>query len=83
MGTSLETRPGDLDTSLPGVRLIQSWIRAQILVSVQLVEGTSLSGIPAWLDSDYLALHGESGSGSSSDLVLINRAAIALLRPLA
>jgi host factor-I protein len=83
MGTLTDHRAGDLDTSRPGVRQIQSWIRDRVPLSVQLLEGGSLSGVPAWQDAEYLALHADSGTASSRDLVLINRLAIALLRPLA
>jgi host factor-I protein len=79
MGTLTDHRAADLDTSRPGVRQIQAWIRDRIPLSVLLLEGSSLSGIPAWLDSDYLALQ----SDARADLVLINHRAIALLRPLA
>lgn len=78
MGSSTGRRPSDLDTSQPGVRLIQSWIRSQTNLALQLLDGTSISGVPRWIDSDYVALQ----SDAASDLMLVNRHAIALIRPL-
>ena len=82
MGTLTDQRAGDLDTSRPGVRQIQVWIRDRIPLSVLLLEGSSLSGVPAWLDGDYLALQSDAATAARADLVLINHRAIAVLRPL-
>ncbi|UPH90476.1 hypothetical protein [Synechococcus sp. NB0720_010] len=79
MGSSREWRPGDLDTSQPGVRQIQAWIREQLPLSVQLLNGSSVTGRPLWVDACFLALESEPGTHS----LLINRDAIAMLRPLA
>ena len=78
MGSSRDGRPGDLVTSQPGVRQIQAWIRAELPVSLQLSNGSSLSGRPLWIDPCFLALEPEPGAAA----VLINRDAIVLLRSL-
>ena len=78
MGSSRERRSGDLDTSQPGVRQIQAWIRSESPLSLQLSNGSSLSGRPLWIDACFLALEPETGAAA----VLINRDAIVLLRPL-
>jgi host factor-I protein len=78
MGSSMGRRGPDLDTSQPGVRQLQGWIRGHTNLVVQLLEGTSVNGIPRWVDVDYLALQPQG----ATELVLINRSAIALIRPL-
>ena len=78
MGSSSGRRPTDLDTSQPGVRQIQAWIRSRALLSVQLLDGTRLEGVVRWVDCDYLALQPEQ----DGEPVLLNRQAVALLRAL-
>jgi host factor-I protein len=78
MGSSTGRRPNDLDTSQPGVRQIQAWIRTRANLVVQLQDGTALTGTPRWLDLEFLALQQELGE----ELVLIARPAIALIRAL-
>ena len=46
----------ELDTSLPGVRLLQQWIRQRRTISVQLASGLELQGRLLWQDSEFLAL---------------------------
>jgi host factor-I protein len=79
MGNLFERRGQELDTSQPGIRQIQAWIRSRALLSVQLLDGTRLEGLVRWVDCDYLALQPEQ----DSEPVLLNRQAIALLRALA
>ena len=79
MGNLFERRGQELDTSQPGIRQIQAWIRSRALLSVQLLDGTRLEGVVRWVDCDYLALQPEQ----DSEPVLLNRKAIALLRALA
>jgi hypothetical protein len=67
------------DTSQPGVRQIQAWIRAELPLSLQLSNGSNLSGRPLWIDPCFLAVEPEPGASP----VLINRDAIVLLRSLA
>ena len=78
MGSSSGRRPTDLDTSQPGVRQIQAWIRSRANLVVQLQDGTALTGTPRWIDVDFIALQQDLGD----ELVLISRAAIALIRAL-
>jgi hypothetical protein len=79
MGNLFERRGQELDTSQPGIRQIQAWIRSRALLSVQLLDGTRLEGVVRWVDCDYLALQPEQ----DREPVLLNRQAIALLRALA
>jgi hypothetical protein len=77
MGSSTERHPPGFDPSQPGIRCLQQWIRQQTPVQIELCGGGSLQGRPAWVDADFLALHTEGGSAP----VLVNRGAIALIRP--
>ena len=79
MGISRELSPGDLDTSQPGIRQIQAWIKGGLPVSVRLSNGTEVSGRPIWIDGHFFCLEPDQGAPS----ILINRDAIILLRPLA
>jgi host factor-I protein len=79
MGNLFERRGQELDTSQPGIRQIQAWIRSRALLSIQLLDGTKLEGVVRWVDCDYLALQPEQ----DSEPVLLNRHAVALLRALA
>jgi hypothetical protein len=72
----MDNRAAQFDTSQPGIRQLQSWIRSHTNLSVRLLDGTSLTGLPRWVDSDYLALMPNDGE----ELMLINRQAIALIR---
>ncbi|MFM2158198.1 MAG: hypothetical protein RLZZ124_672 [Cyanobacteriota bacterium] len=78
MGSSTGRRTLELDTSQPGVRQIQAWIRNRANLVVQLQDSTQVSGIARWLDTEFIALQQELGD----EMVLINRAAIALIRAL-
>jgi host factor-I protein len=78
MGSSTGPHPGELDTSQPGVRQIQAWIRSRTNLVIQLRDGSSTSGIPRWIDASFVALQQEHGV----DVVLVNRDAIALIRAL-
>ena len=78
MGSSMGRGHADLDTSQPGVRQVQAWIRARANLVVQLQDSTTITGIPRWIDLDFIALQQEIGD----ELVLISRSAIALMRAL-
>ncbi len=71
----METHP--LDPSLPGVRLLQSWIRERTPLAIQLLDGRQLEGSLDWQDPEYLALRG----AEDPQPFLIRRGAIALIRP--
>ena len=78
MGSSMENRGSQFDTSQPGIRLLQSWIRSRTNLAVQLLDGSSVNGITRWVDGEYLALEPEAGG----ELLLVARQAMALIRPL-
>lgn len=67
-----------LDTSLPGVRQLQNWIRAKTAVQVQLHDGTKLDGLLDWQDVEFLALR----LPNDSDPVLIQRLSVTVIRSL-
>ncbi|MCH2565873.1 MAG: hypothetical protein MKZ93_04635 [Prochlorococcus sp. ALOHA_A2.0_51] len=72
----METPP--LNPSLPGIRLIQSWIRDEIPLSLELADGLRFEGRLLWQDPEFLALE----RPGSSQPVLINRRAVLIIRPL-
>jgi host factor-I protein len=74
----MENRSAQFDTSQPGIRQLQSWIRSRTNLVVQLMEGTSVTGVPRWVDGEYLALE----PAGAEELVLVSRQAIALIRAL-
>ena len=78
MGSSSGRRPTDLDTSQPGIRQIQAWIRNRTDLMVQLQDGTPVSGIARWVDGTFLAVE----QTITGELVLVNRDAIGLIRAL-
>ncbi len=70
--------PSSFDPSLPSIRLLQSWIRERKILSLELPDGRRLIGVLIWQDQYCLALQ----PSDSDDPVLINRAAMLLVRPL-
>ena len=50
----METAP--LDPSLPGARLLQSWIREQLPLSIAVVGQESIEGRLIWQDPEFLAI---------------------------
>ena len=73
---SMETSP--LDPSLPGVRLLQSWIREQLPVSIAVVGQESIEGRLIWQDPEFLAIERVGARRP----VLINRRQISVIRSL-
>ena len=67
------------DPSLPGIRLIQSWIREQRILGIELNDGRRLDGRLTWQDPQFFALQREE----SSEPLLINRLAVLTIHPLA
>ena len=59
--------PTGFDPSLPGIRLLQTWM-----------DGRRLDGRLVWQDPHYFALHRDD----SVDPVLINRQTVLTVRPL-
>ena len=66
------------DPTLPGFRLIQSWMREKRVLSIELVDGRRLDGRLDWQDPEYLALRRDE----SIDPILIARHAVVTVRPL-
>jgi host factor-I protein len=46
----------EFDTSLPGVRLLQQWIRQRRPLRLHLASGKELEGRLIWQDQEFLAL---------------------------
>lgn len=67
-----------MNPSLPGVRLLQHWIREQRPLSLDLVSHGRLEGRLVWQDSEFLALEIEP----QSELTLVNRQHVCVIRPL-
>ena len=72
----METSP--LDPSLPGVRLLQSWIREQLPLSIGVVRQEPIEGRLVWQDPEFLAIE----RAGASRPVLINRRQISVIRSL-
>jgi len=70
--------PSSFDPSLPSIRLLQTWIREQKILSLELSDGRRLIGVLIWQAQHCLALQ----PSDSDDPVLISRAAMLLIRPL-
>jgi host factor-I protein len=67
-----------LDTSLPGVRQLQQWIRAKTAIQIQLNDGAKLDGTLDWQDVEFLGLR----QPNDSEPVLIQRQAVSVIRSL-
>ena len=72
----METSP--LDSSLPGIRLLQSWIREQSPLSIDAVGQERIEGKLIWQDPEFLAIERVGASRP----VLINRRQISVIRSL-
>jgi host factor-I protein len=71
----METLP--LDPSLPGVRQLQTWIRQQALLRIDLGAGQALEGVLQWQDPEFLALR-----TTAPHPMLINRRAVLMIQVL-
>ncbi len=65
-----------LDSSLPGVRQLQHWIRDRNQLELLLVGSVEVTGALLWQDPEFLALRGEH----EGDPVLINRRMVMRIR---
>ena len=72
----MDTSP--LDPSLPGVRLLQSWIREKSPISVEVLGAERVEGRLVWQDSEFLAIERNAGSR----LILVNRRQVCVIRSL-
>ena len=70
----METTP--LDPSLPGVRMLQNWIREGLAVSIAVLDQERTEGRLIWQDPEFLALE----RLGSTRPVLIARRHITLIR---
>ena len=70
--------PTNFDPSLPGIRLLQSWIRDQRTLSVELSDGKRIDGRLTWQDPLYLAVQRDD----ASDPILVNRQLVLTIRTL-
>jgi hypothetical protein len=78
MNSGFDRRAPTLDTTQPGIRHIQNLIRHNTAVRVLLSNGHELEGTLRWQDLRYLALCPAEGQ----PLILVNRDAVSLIRPL-
>ena len=72
----METTP--LDPSLPGVRMLQNWIREGLAVSIAVLDQERIEGRLIWQDPEFLALE----RLGSTRPVLFARRHITLIRSL-
>ncbi len=78
MGTPFDRTTANLDTSMPGVRQLQIWIRSKQLLSLQLGGGTQLEGSLVWQDLEFYAIR----EAPEAAPILVRRDCVAVLRPL-
>ena len=67
-----------LDPSLPGVRLLQTWIRERSPISVDVIGADRIEGRLVWQDSEFLAIERSSGGRPT----LVNRQQVCVIRSL-
>jgi len=67
-----------LDSSLPGVRLLQNWVRQRTPLRVRFPGGEQLEGCLDWQDPEFLALR----PADAQQPVLIRRGALETIQPL-
>lgn len=68
----------ELDTSLPGVRLLQQWIRQRRQLQILLSGGRELQGRLLWQDPEFLALLAPGRERPD----LLSRAHVQLISPI-
>ena len=67
-----------LDPSLPGIRLLQSWIRDQVALSLDVVGLDRIEGRLVWQDPEFLAIE----PPRSDRVLLLNRHQVVVIRTL-
>ena len=70
--------PPSLDPSLPGFRLLQSWIRDQVALSVDVIGLDRIEGRLVWQDPEFLAIE----PAREGSFILVNRVHVAVIRAL-
>lgn len=78
MGSAFDRTAASLDTSMPGVRQLQAWIRSKQVLGLQLSGGSQLEGSLIWQDLEFYAIR----QGPDAAPVLVRRDCVAVLRPL-
>ncbi|MCP9818033.1 MAG: hypothetical protein WBN80_04260 [Prochlorococcaceae cyanobacterium] len=68
----------NLDPSLPGVRLLQNWVRRRTPLRVRFPGGEQLEGCLDWQDPEFLALR----PADAQQPVLIRRSALETIQAL-
>jgi hypothetical protein len=79
MGTAFDRTAASLETSMPGVRQLQAWIRSKQVLSLQLSGGSLLEGCLVWQDLEFYAIR----PTAEAPPFLVRRDCVAVLRPLA
>ncbi len=77
MGTAFNRTAASLDTSMPGVRQLQAWIRSKQLLSLQLSGGSQIEGTLLWQDPEFYALR----QAAEAPPLLVRRDCVAVLLP--
>ena len=72
----MESSP--LDPSLPGVRLLQSWIKDKSPISVDVIGAERIEGRLIWQDSEFLAIERSAGNRPT----LVSRRQVCVIRSL-
>ncbi len=76
MATAFDRTAANLDTSMPGVRQLQAWIRSKQVLSLQLSGGPQLEGSLVWQDLEFYAIR----QAPEAPPVLVRRDCVAVLR---
>ena len=76
--TSNRMEHSPLDPSLPGVRLLQGWIREQLPISIDLTSNERIEGRLIWQDPEVLAIERPGAERP----ILISRRHVAVIRSL-
>ena len=72
----METTP--IDPSLPGVRMLQGWIREQLPLSIDLVSNERIEGRLVWQDPEFFAIERPGAHRP----VLVSRRHVTVIRTL-
>jgi|688.fasta_scaffold740333_2 hypothetical protein len=74
----IDRRSSGLNTTLPSFRFVQELIRSGSVVSLITTTGQSYEGQLKWQDDNFFALQ----QGGGSEMVLIGRSSVAVIRTL-
>ena len=76
MGSAFDRTAASLDTSMPGVRQLQAWIRSKQVLGLQLTGGSQLEGSLVWQDLEFYAVRQDP----EAPPVRVRRDCVAILR---